>query len=123
MLAKEIRLLKKTVEEKADRKDILEQLTEMCRENTELRDENVMLKDKIAKMTAQVAKEAKTEVRSYVDPVVKKLPALSAGRVTYKEVEDRSDRKLNIIISGVREWENEEGLDCKEDDRKSVIRI
>jgi hypothetical protein len=123
MLAKELRSLRKTVEEKADRKDILEQLTEMRRENTELRDENVMLKDKIAKMTSRVAKEAKTEVRSYVDSVVKNLPASSAGRVTYKEVEDRSDRKLNIIIRGVRESENEEGLDRKEDDRKSVIRV
>jgi predicted nuclease with TOPRIM domain len=64
MLAKELRSLRKTVEEKADRKDILEQLTEMRKENTELRDENVMLKDKIAKMTSRVAKVAKTEVRS-----------------------------------------------------------
>jgi hypothetical protein len=33
-----------------------------------------MLRDKIAKMTARVAKEARTEVRSYVDTVVKKPP-------------------------------------------------
>jgi regulator of replication initiation timing len=96
MLAKEHRSLRKTVEEKADRKDILKRLTEMRRENTELRDENVMLRDKIAKMTSPVAKEAKTEVRSYVDSVVKNLPASSAGSVTYKEVED--DRKSVIRV-------------------------
>jgi hypothetical protein len=58
-----------------------------------------------------------------VDSVVKNLPASSAGRVTYKEVEDRIGRKLNIIIRWVRESENEEGLDGKQDDRKSVIRV
>lgn len=122
-LAMELKSLRRAVEEKADRKDTLEQLAEMRKENTELRDENVMLKEKIAKMTTSVAKEAKSEARSYVDTVVKNLPKSSAGMVTYKEVEDRSDRKLNVIIRGVRESEEEEGLDRKEDDRKSIIRV
>jgi hypothetical protein len=53
----------------------------------------------------------------------KNVSNMLKGNVTYKEVEERSDRRLNIIVRGIWESAKEDGLERKEDDRKLAISV
>jgi hypothetical protein len=94
--------------------ELQDQLDTLKKENQDLKEENITLKREL--------EASKLVAKSFSDASSENL-AQKRKVVTYKEVEDRNDRKLNFIIRGIRESEREDGLERREDDRKEAIRV
>jgi hypothetical protein len=107
--------LEKNMTTKAEMEDILKQLALVKQENVDLRWENQVLKKEL--------QDNKNITKSYGAMAAKNVSDMQKGNVTYKEVEERSDRRLNIIVRGIRESAKEDGLERKEDDRKLAISV
>jgi hypothetical protein len=114
-LSKKLEALEKNMTTKAEMEDILKQLAVVKQENVDLRRENQVLKKEL--------EDNKNITKSYGAMAAKNVSNMQKGNVTYKEVEERSDRRLNIIVRGIRESAKGDGLERKEDDRKLAISV
>jgi hypothetical protein len=114
MLAGRLASLEQSMMTKADMKELQDQLDTLKKENQDPKEENITLKRELeaSKSVAKSFSEASSENLAQKGKVV-----------TYKEVEDRNDRRLNFIICGIRQSEREDGLERREDDRKEAIRV
>jgi regulator of replication initiation timing len=114
MLAGRLASSEQNMMTKADMKELQDQLDTLKKENQHLKEENITLKREL--------EASKSVAKSFSDASSENL-AQKGKVVTYKEVKDRNDRRLNFIICGIRESEREDGLERREDDRKEAIRV